>query len=235
MRPNSNISCILPFRFCRDYVCLESVRKPGMFLTTHELFIHIILMKETGRPEADPRFEWKSECTDSTYKSCYFQNVAGHSFAYVDGKFLSNGEWKSRKSMWRVFAPNPTERYRIVREVTTDSKPVKTTIKTQVGVTNSESRKIETSYSLEIGAAFKFFSASASFSQTWSHEMSRTFEQSTEISFELEMGAEETVKVKQSVGTYGPFTVNSGSFIIECVDKQGRECRRKPIMKEKLV
>merc|ERR1712121_7246 len=94
----------------------------------------------------------------------------------------------------------------------------KKTISMTEGVTNTETTSItiSTSTTAEISAAFKIFSAKASnsLSTEWKKVSAKTWQRSTQITYEIVIPPFSKVDFKQLTGTSGPFRIAAKRFQI---------------------
>merc|ERR1712033_125404 len=90
------------------------------------------------------------------------------------------------------------------------------TITITEGVTNTDTTetKISATTTNEITAAYEIVSAkqSTTLSAEWKKVSTKTFQQSTQIKYELVIPARSRVDFKQLTGTYGPFRIAAKRF-----------------------
>merc|ERR1712121_445360 len=92
----------------------------------------------------------------------------------------------------------------------------KKTITITEGVTRTDTHetKISVTTTKEISAAYEIVSAkqSTTISAEWKYVSTKTFQESTQIKYELVIPARSRVDFKQLTGTYGPFRIAAKRF-----------------------
>lgn len=224
---------------CREaeFLCFESLSLRDYYLTAGfpaSASKFTVKLQRSSYIHDDDRFHWKVKCKNEDMNECKVIPARFES----DGYFLVADDWGSVKgyagghydatlnktdsnSWFRVHAPNPTDGYKQVYSNTNrGSTDQEAQYSTTIGVSQSQSstHTLTTSVSVEIGGAFKAFSASASASieNSWENSHSSTFEQAKTVSHTLTIPARTTIVLKQLIGSYaGEFDVADDQYWIE--------------------
>jgi len=208
-------------RDCGSWVCIESLRYRNHYWDNHHY--RSLAITYSTYPQNKVWHQWRIECNDDTMQLCRFFNPRYNQ--YVDAhhsgwaRTAGYGYW----SNFRILAPKPSEYFKSIAVTTNESRlkvPKKITLTQGVTMTSSWTHSITVTASVEISAAFKAFSgtASSSISNTWSHTHGKTYQQGKAIHYEIEVPAFSVVKFTQLTGIYGPFRIGSDEVRITCKD-----------------
>ncbi|XP_015759384.1 PREDICTED: uncharacterized protein LOC107338663 [Acropora digitifera] len=164
------------------YLCFEPLSLPHYYLTagfpTGAPSKYTVKLQYSTYVDNDNRFHWKVMCENDKMEKCQFVPVRFESDGWLmvadnwgkDGGY-SGGHYDATlgqdvsKAWFRVHAPNPTDGYREVYSNTnTGTTEQEAEYSTTIGVsqTQTTTHTITNTVSVEIGGAFKAFSASAS-------------------------------------------------------------------------
>jgi len=224
---------------CGDnaWLCLESLSLPNYYLTAGyppHADKHTVKLEYSTYPEDNTRYHWTIKCDDDTMEKCMvmsrrFSDDAWHMITddwggnghdgHFDGTLGTDNS--KQHAYWRVHAPNPTDGQNQIYENTntgTVSQLVKYSTKVGVSSSTESSNTVSSSTSIEIGGAFKAFSASASstISNSWTTTDTKTYEASKTVEHDVTIPPRTRLVMKQLKGNYADeFVVGEDSYTIE--------------------
>jgi len=238
------------------YLCFESLELKGRFMYggyTSETGLKTVLIRKDTYPEADFGNHWIVKCETDAMEKCTltsrrFENqplVMIHQFRDDLDKHQKEGDYYTTLGnpkidklepyqYYRIYAPNPSDQMVEMLTVTNDLDAehiYKRKMTFGVSQTESQSHTMLSSTTMEIGGAFKSFSASASttIESSWTTESSSTYESKIEMEIDITVPAFSVVKVYQLKGYYtDQFEVFSEVYDVVGEDlKTGRMSKKK--------
>jgi len=209
-------------------VCMESMRYKHHYVDAHHN--GGIGITHSNYPDNQAWAQWTVQCENGNLGKCRFLSARYNNFIDANhskwAKTAGYGYW----SNFRILAPNPSQSYVSLLETTNESNlNQKKTLKFYVGVVKKTTvtTKISTTLSFEI--QYAFLKAGGSMTAEWTREQSTTFSTSREVTYIINIPAGTTINFKQLTGAYGPFSVKSRKFRIECkMVKTGGSCLANP-------
>jgi len=204
---------------CGSHVCIESIRYPNYYLDAHHS--RYVGLTHSYHPANQNWAQWDILCTDNSMAKCKLQSLRyNNECLYPYHVFHTSAAIGSGKGSWcdlRILAPKPSDYYTTILSTENQSGVAqKKTITITEGVTNTDTTetKISATTTKEITAAYEIVSAkqSTTLSAEWKKVSTKTFQQSTQIKYELVIPARSRVDFKQLTGTYGPFRIAAKRF-----------------------
>jgi hypothetical protein len=218
------------------YLCLEPLSLRDYFLAAGYPAggsKQTVKLEHSFYTEDDTRYHWTIKCESDTLNSCMliprrFNGAymitdnwggSGHGGGHYDG--TCGQDSTNINAKWRVHAPNPSDgQVQIYENSNAGNTEQLVKYSTFIGVsqTHETSSTVSSSTSMEIGGAFKAFSASVSttIENSWTTTDTSTYEASKKIEHDLTIPPRTRVVLKQLTGYYdGEFTVGDDSYTIE--------------------
>lgn len=225
------------------YLCFEPLSLPNYYLTAGyppDHPNHVVKLQYSTYVEDDNRFHWKVMCENDKMEKCKFVPVRfesdgylmvadnwGHDGGYSGGHYDATLGKDGSEAWFRVHAPNPTDGYNeVFSNTNTGNKTQQAEYSVMIGVSQTESttHTITSTVSMEIGGAFKAFSASTSSSieDSWQYASSSTFEVAKTVTHKLKIPGRTKIILKQLIGQYaGEFEVGDDKYLIEEIPLDG--------------
>jgi len=204
---------------CGSHVCIESIRYPNYYFDAHHS--RYVGLTHSYHPASKNWAQWDVLCTDNSMVKCKLQSIRyNNECLYPYHVFYTSAAFGSGKGSWcdlRILAPRPSDYFTTILSTENHSGVAqKKTITITEGVTRTDTHetKISVTTTKEISAAYEIVSAkqSTTISAEWKYVSTKTFQESTQIKYELVIPAQSRVDFKQLTGTYGPFRIAAKRF-----------------------
>ncbi|XP_068731564.1 uncharacterized protein [Montipora capricornis] len=233
------------------YLCFEPLSLPNYYLTAGHptgASKYTVKLQHSTYVDNDNRFHWKVMCENDKMEKCKFVPVRfesegwlmvadnwGNDWGHDGGHYDATLGKDVSKAWFRVHAPNPTDGYHEVYSNTNlGTTEQQAEYSTTIGVSQTQTRThtITNTVSVEIGGAFKAFSASASASieESWQYASSSTFEAAKTVTHKIKIPGRTKVVLKQLIGKYADmFDVGDDKYQIDEIPLDGGAARKKRI------